>query len=72
MNTDDNELYKNEMLLAGAEILFPELTPLAALQHQLLVDSKKLREPKKRVPIARYVAGIQGRVHVSLKYAIVS
>lgn len=70
--TDDAVLYKNKILVEGAKVVFPEMTPENALKQEIVFAQKKNnREVQKRLTIARHAASMQGRVHISLKYAIV-
>lgn len=71
-NLDEAAIYKNEFLLDGAAIFFPELDPVEALEQQFVYTKKvKKREVQKTTTVARYVAALQGRVHNTLRIAIV-
>lgn len=73
INLDESQIYKNKFLLDGAEIFFPDMNPVHALEQTfVLKKTMKKRNVQKSLTIARYIASVQTRVHSSLRIAIVS
>lgn len=72
IHADNSQLYKNGILLEGDGIIFSEMVPEAALQQEIAIVQKKHKKAvHKRLTVGLYAASMQGRVHISLKYAIV-
>lgn len=71
-NLDESHIYKNNFLLDGAAIFFPDMNPVHALQQQFVYTKRvKKKDVHKTVTVARYVAAVQSRAHTSLRIAIV-
>lgn len=73
ISTDEAIHAKNTFLVEGAAILIPGMSATASLQHKDGVHKRVNRkDDEKTYSLARYVVSFQGRVHRTLKNAIVS
>lgn len=69
--TEDSTLYANHILLAGAAIIFPDMTPEQALKQIVITKNHTKKTLTRKTTVARHAVFAQGRVHSALRYAIV-